>query len=109
MGTPAFPAELDSLYRREGDNLRRYARRRIRDPEDADDLVSEAFRVLAERGTIQDLRNPAGFLMGTLCNLIASAHRQAYKRRSLISGGADECAFPASPDIADAYELSERN
>lgn len=66
--------------------------------------------MLAERGTIQDLRNPAGFLMRTLCNLIASAHRQAYKRRTLISEGTtDESALGTSPDIADSYEAAERN
>jgi DNA-directed RNA polymerase specialized sigma24 family protein len=99
---------LDSLYRQEAESLRRHAARRLSDPNEAEDVVNEAFRILADRG-LDNLRNPGAFLTRVVDNLVAASLRLVYERRAMIDENANESFFPASKDTAEVFASEERD
>ncbi len=76
---PEVPLSLDEIYRRHGDEVRAYLRRRLDSPEDAEDLAQEAFLRVQRSGRLDELENPRAYLLRTAENLL----RDRFRRDSL--------------------------
>lgn len=76
---PEITLSLDEAYRRHGDEVRAYLRRRLDSPEDAEDLAQEAFLRVQRSGKLEELDNPRAYLMRTAENLL----RDRFRRDSL--------------------------
>ncbi|TCM24928.1 RNA polymerase sigma factor [Novosphingobium sp. ST904] len=74
-------ANLDRLYRDEAPRLARFFRRRLRETDDAPDLVQEAFARLASFMAREALANPAPYLQRIARNLLFEKTRR--RKRSL--------------------------
>ena len=96
---------LETLYRDEAPRLRRRLRARVGSPEEAADLVHEAFaRLLGARQ--QAVRNPGAFLNRVVRNLLIDrARRLATRPPHVALDGEAELAVP--PDQASAIELGQ--
>lgn len=95
-------ARLDDLYRAEAPGLTRRLLRRLRSPEDARDLVQDAFVHLARSGQIGRLRQPRSFLNTIVRNLVIDRARSLVNRTehtSLVE------TIEAAPDTDPAYQL----
>ncbi len=76
---PEIPLTLDETYRRHGDEVRAYLRRRLDSPEDAEDLAQETFVRVQRSGRLEELENPRAYLLRTAENLL----RDRFRRDSL--------------------------
>ncbi len=101
------PAALGSFHDRYFPELYRYARYRVGDPDQAEDLAAETFIRLLEalhsgRGPSTSLR---GWLFGTLRHLVDDHHRRgfAHPRSSIDPGAAD-----SSSDVVSQVEARMR-
>jgi len=77
--SPEIQLSLDEIYRRHGDEVRAYLRRRLDSPEDAEDLAQEAFLRVQRSGRMDELENPRAYLLRTAKNLL----RDRFRRDSL--------------------------
>lgn len=98
------------LYHRYHRGLLFFLRRLTGNPEQAEDLRQETFRIVFERLRGRGLENPAsllGFLRGTARNLALAERRKA--RRQPHESSPDELAEVAdpSPSAADALQRAE--
>jgi RNA polymerase sigma-70 factor (ECF subfamily) len=76
-------ADLDRLYRDEAPGLSRFFRRRLREADDAPDLVQESFVRLAAFMARQTLANPAPYLQRIARNLLFERSRR--RKRQLTA------------------------
>jgi len=67
---------LAEIYRRHGDEVRAYLRRRLHSPEDAEDLAQEAFLRLERTGKLESLENPRAYLLRIADNLVRDRVRR---------------------------------
>lgn len=72
--------DLDKLYRAESPRLVRYFRRRLRENQDALDLVQEAFIRFAGAISGQTMRHPQAYLLGIARNLLLEHARRGKTR-----------------------------
>ena len=118
--------DLDDLFRRYHQELNRFARRRLGEPDMAADVVQDAFLRYAVMagpggtGQAQAVRNPKFFLFRIVSNLIIDLTRQRARRRTETGHGAMIDAHPdATPspermamgrqDLADDPELKHND
>lgn len=71
---------IELVYRTEAPRLARYLRRRLRAPEDAADLVQEAFARLARSARIGSLGEPRAYLRRIVQNLLIDRSRRLSTR-----------------------------
>jgi RNA polymerase sigma-70 factor, ECF subfamily len=74
------------LYTRYRDGLRHIIRRRTGDPDLADDLVQDTFRIALEHLRRQQLEDPtrlAGYLRGIALNLLTAEQRKSSRRATV--------------------------
>jgi len=99
---PESPLSLDETYRRHGDEVRAYLRRRLDSPEDAEDLAQEAFLRLQRSGRLDQLDNPRAYLLRTAENLL----RDRFRRDSL---GVIDTSREVTDDFAHPAPSPERS
>jgi len=102
---------IDSLYRTEATRLARFFGHRLRDREEALDLVQESFARLAGARCADAIRNPAAFLQRIARNLLFDRYRRDKARVGLVRvplDALDVCSVrPSQSDMLDAAELLE--
>ncbi|AOH87327.1 RNA polymerase subunit sigma-24 (plasmid) [Sphingomonas panacis] len=76
----ASPEDLDAVYRREGPKLTRYFRSRVRENDEAADLVQEAFARLAGFMARSPLSQPAPYLQRIARNLLFDRSKSQERR-----------------------------
>ncbi len=99
--------DLDDLFRRYHQELHRFARRRLGEPDMAADVVQDAFLRYAVMagpggaGQAQAVRNPKFFLFRIVSNLIIDLTRQRARRGTETGHGA---MIDAHPDATPSPE-----
>jgi len=93
------PLPVERLYRDTAPMLRRFFRNRVRDRDDADDMVQEVFVRLARDTDAETLRNPAAWLQRVARNLVFDRTRRAAARHAASHVPLEEADLPAiAPD-----------
>ncbi|WP_268801529.1 MULTISPECIES: sigma-70 family RNA polymerase sigma factor [Sphingobium] len=95
----AYSALLRDTYRAEAPGLVRYFKRRMRDDEDANDLMQEAFTRLAAHMRNSLLVHPASYLQRIARNLLVDRIRSARRIETTNASALDEM-----PDIGTPAE-----
>jgi RNA polymerase sigma-70 factor (ECF subfamily) len=93
---------LEQLYRTNADSLIGFVDRRI-GPQDAEDLVQNAFLRLAEADPERPIENPLGYLYRISANLVVD-HLRYRQRRSDLAASEDEALDV--PDLAPDVEAA---
>jgi RNA polymerase sigma-70 factor (ECF subfamily) len=102
MSESTDDAWFEALYRRNAPSVLTYARRRLRDPQDSEDVVVEVFAVAWRRRT--DLpADPLPWLYATAANVIAHMTR-AQTRRGRLSA-----KLASQPDVVLAPQEAVDN
>lgn len=109
-GEPAFESDaqrhVDLLYRDRAGALQRRVRAQVGSPEEACDIVQEAFTRLLGARTGASLRNPGAFLNRIVRNLLIDRSRRNAVRPPLVPLEFDsDIAVP--PDQSQALELDQ--
>lgn len=112
-GTGRLPDSfLDRLFREEGPRLARYVRRSLRNDEDAQDLVQEAFVNLAVTRPLGMLAAPEIYLRTVARNLLNRRARLPEKREGVQFVAIDEAHHVPAPAeqgwMMDAEDLRRR-
>jgi RNA polymerase sigma factor (sigma-70 family) len=95
-----------TLYRDQAGLLRRRVRAQVGSPEEASDIVQEAFSRLLGARARQSLRNPGAFLNRIVRNLLIDRSRRNAVRPPFVSlEPGDDIALP--PDQGEALELDQ--
>ena len=101
-------ADLESIYRNEAPRLARYFRRQLREHDEPQDLVQEAFTRLASFMSREVLINPAPYLQRIARNLLFERARRRGRRMAAfhvpIGEGWDP---PVDPDQAHQIEAED--
>lgn len=96
-GPPVCGAqEIEALYRQEATGLARIIARRTNDPDQARDIVHEAFLRIAHvsrQSTLLD--RPQAYLRRIVANLLKDRHRVEGRRSSSLHVVADEAVMPS--------------
>lgn len=91
--------DWQSAYEDHGPRVRAYLRRRLRRPEDAEDLTQETFtRAMAVSGGITDASRTKSYLMQTAHNLLVNHLRRAPRLALAATDVAEEFSLDALPD-----------
>lgn len=97
------PITIDTLAAQFRAPLLRYFERRVRSPEDAEELTQEVFVRLLRRPDIADIENIQGFVFITAANLLKDHYRRAARRNQTQSiHGLDFAS--AAPNPAEQAE-----
>ena len=97
----AYTAILSDTYSTEAPGLIRYFKQRMRDDEDANDLMQEAFARLAAHMRTKILVHPASYLQRIARDLLVDRMRSARRAAATIGQRLDEL-----PEIGAAPEQS---
>jgi len=85
------------LWQQTGENLRTFIRKRVRGPDDADDILQEVFaRIHATRDRLPEVRNVSGWIHRIAINVINDHHRARSREAALL----DRVAGEGSPEQA---------
>jgi RNA polymerase sigma-70 factor (ECF subfamily) len=83
-------ADLTALVRKHTAEMARYARARVKDPDDADEIVQEAFvAAWTSRERFAEQSSPRTWLFAILKNKLADHYRRTYRQGIKVSGAAD--------------------
>jgi RNA polymerase sigma-70 factor (ECF subfamily) len=96
-------AVLESLYQAHAPELQRFARRRI-GPQDAEDIVQDAYLHLLQKEQFESLEHPRAFLFRIASNLSVDAIR---KTRTRSRHAECEIALHSGVAYADNIEAAE--
>lgn len=102
----AAQRHVDLLYRDKAGSLHRRIRARVGSPEEASDLVQEAFSRLLGACAAQPLRNPGAFLNRIVRNLLIDRCRRNAARPPFVAFAAD-CDIAVAADQGKALELDQ--
>ena len=108
MTSEDFSRQVATLYACEAKRLQHLAASRLGNQDEAEDLVSESFRILTERGTLLGIGNPAAFLTTLVGRLVIASLRERYRLRLVPMEQAPEKELIGASDVALDYEESER-
>lgn len=107
---------LERLYRDEAPGLSRFFRRRLRDSDDAPDMVQEAFLRLASFLARETVANPAPYLQRIARNLVFERSRRRNARLTASHVSLDESSDPGvcaeqgrlieARDVLQIYQLA---
>lgn len=97
---------VERLYRDTAGTLQRRIRAHVGSPEEASDLVHEAFARLLGARTGPSLRSPAAFLNRIVRNLLIDRSRRNAARPPLVALEQD-CAIAVAADQGQALELDQ--
>ncbi|MDR0626888.1 MAG: RNA polymerase sigma factor [Bifidobacteriaceae bacterium] len=98
---------FSDLFRAEHPRIQAYLLRRCRDPQTAQDLAAEVFRLAWERGREGPLPN-APWLFVTARNLLANAYRKAERADRLRAAVAGELTRSSTPGaLSDPFDQSD--
>lgn len=93
-------------YRRE---LHRYLMRRLRKPEDVDDLAQEVYLRLLRHDESKCVHKPLAYLYGIASHVVADYHiGEVYDREHLMFGGDAENGWPEESASIQLDDLAER-
>jgi RNA polymerase sigma factor (sigma-70 family) len=99
---------IERLYRDTAPLLRRFFRSRVRDYDDADDMVQEVFVRLARDDNVECLRNASAWLQRVARNLVLDRARSAEIRNMAKRVSLDEADLPAiQPDQMLGLEAAD--
>lgn len=101
-------ADLDSIYREEAPRLARYFRHQLREHDEPQDLVQEAFTRLASFMSRETLINPAPYLQRIARNLLFERARRRGRRMAAFHVPIGEAWDPAvDPEQAHRIEAED--
>ena len=98
--------QVDLLYRDHATRLRRRLRARVQSPDEANDLVQDAFARLLGARRLDGLRKPEAFLNRILRNLLIDRSRRAAARPPHVEYQ-DEHDLAVRADQGDAIEVEQ--
>lgn len=90
-------AKIEGLYRTEAPRLARFFRRRLGEPDDAPDLVQEAFARLTAFMAREGLAHPAPYLQRIARNLLFERSRRRARRMATAHMAIEEAGDIAVP------------
>ncbi|AOH85632.1 RNA polymerase subunit sigma-24 [Sphingomonas panacis] len=102
------PFDLDGMYREQAPRLTRFFRRQLREHDEPQDLVQEAFARLASFMSRETLSNPAPYLQRIARNLLFERTRRRKSRMAAFHVPIGEGMDPAiGPDQAHRIEAED--
>lgn len=101
-------ADLDTIYREQAPSLARFFRRQLREQDETQDMVQEAFARLASFMSRESLVNPAPYLQRIARNLLFERSRRRVRRMAAFHIQIEEGCDPAvDPDQAHQIEAED--
>lgn len=83
-GLSASSVDLQALANRFQQPLRSFFRKRVYDPQEADDLVQEVFVRLSQQGSKRSIENPEAYIFQMAANLLRDRARRSKSRMTAL-------------------------